>query len=120
MPPVIVKVSASVAIEDPVAKVMAPAYELLPEMLRKAPPLLMPVPFKDKASAPTAMPPVNSKAAPLTTVIVPAVVPAPVALLSRTAPLLIVVAPVKSFAPESVSVDAPILMSVPEPLNTLP
>ena len=78
------------------------------------------MPLKLSASAPTSIPPLNSKAAPLVTDIPPATVPAPVALLSRTAPLLIVIAPVKAFAPESVSVDAPILMSVPVPLNTLP
>ena len=93
---------------------------LSPLILRNAPPLLRPKPFNVSASAPTAIPPVNSKAAPLVTDMPPATVPAPVALLSRTAPLLIVVAPVKSFAPESVSVDAPTLMSVPVPLNTLP
>ena len=51
-------------------------------MLRSAPPLEIPVPFKVKASAPTAIPPWISKAAPLVTEVLAAVVPSAVAVLN--------------------------------------
>ena len=51
------------------------AQELSPEILRKAPLPLTPVPVSDSASLPTVMPPCSSSAALLATVVPPAVVP---------------------------------------------
>ena len=75
------------------ASVIAPLTVLLPLTLRSAPPLLMPVPFSVKASA-SVMPPDNSSAAPASTVVPPADVPKDPLFVARSAPALIVVAPV--------------------------
>ena len=63
-------------------------------MLRRAPPVLMPVPERLRASAPMVMPPMSSRTAPLATVTPPAVVPRAVAFEARMMPVLMVVAPV--------------------------
>ena len=56
--------------------VTRPAIELLPEIFLKAPPFSIPVPIKVISSpAASAIPPINSKAAPLATEVLPAVVP---------------------------------------------
>jgi hypothetical protein len=56
--------------------VIKPAIELLPEIFLKAPPFEIPVPTKVISSpAASAIPPINSKAAPLETEVFPAVVP---------------------------------------------
>ena len=66
---------------------------LAPDKLRKAPADETPVPVTEMASA-TLMPPVNCRAAPLATVVVPAVLPKPVALLTDNVPAFTRVAPV--------------------------
>ena len=67
-----VSVPESELMREAPASVIRPESELFPEMLRRAPPLLMPVPTRLKGSAGVAMPPVSSRAAPLWTM-VPAV-----------------------------------------------
>ena len=62
-------------------------------MLRNAPPVPMPEPLSESASAAVVIPSVNSKAAPDSTVVPAAVVPKALAWETRIAPLLIVVAP---------------------------
>lgn len=82
-------------------------------MFLRAPPLLIPVPFKVKASSPMVTPPESSSAAPLATVTPPATVPSAVLCVALKAPLEIVVRPVYEFAPERVQIPPPTLVSVP-------
>ena len=94
MAPLRVSVFASELMRVSPAKVIAPWYSLLLDMFLRAPPLLMPVPVRLRASAPIVIPPESSKAAPLDTVTPPAVVPSAVLLEARKAPALMAVAPV--------------------------
>ena len=60
---------------DAAASVMAPLQELLPLVLRSAPPPLTPVPLRLEVSPATVMPPCNCNCAPLATVVPELVVP---------------------------------------------
>ena len=88
-------------------------------MLRRAPPELMPVPAKERDSAPMLrLPPalfvVSSKAAPLTITVPLLVVPRPLLFPTRMAPALFVTMPVKVLAPLRKRVAAPdLVMFVP-------
>jgi hypothetical protein len=55
--PPMVRVPASLARVEADPKVTAPAQELFPLILRRAPSLLIPEPFRARVSVPTAMPP---------------------------------------------------------------
>jgi hypothetical protein len=79
IPPLNVNTSASLLIRVALASVIAPPKLLLPIMLRNAPSLEIPVPFSVNPSEPTAIPPCNCNAAPVETVVAPAVVPRAVA-----------------------------------------
>ena len=67
---------------------------MFPEIFLKAPSVLIPVPFNVNASAPIVIPPDNCNAAPLATVVPPAIVPRAVLFDANNTPAEIVVAPV--------------------------
>jgi hypothetical protein len=80
-------------------RVMSPAQLLLFAVLRKAPPLEIPVPFRVSVSAPIEVVPLISIEPPLVTETPPAVVPNALALLARAVAFAFtVVAPVYVFA----------------------
>ena len=60
-----VSVPLSLAMVLAAARVILPSQELLPLMLRKAPPLLTPLPVRERASVPMATPPCNCNEPPL-------------------------------------------------------
>ena len=91
-------------------RLTVPDSELVPVLVARVPPLRV------MASAPRAAPWRSSVAA-LATVVPPAVVPRPAALLTARVPAETVVAPVKVLVPESVSVPAPVLVRSPVPLS---
>ena len=121
LPPVLAKSSAapltvplSVSVPPPPTRLLdamftLPASEAVPEDV-SAPSPPTPVPFKVTSSAPIATPAI-SRAAPAETVVAPAVPPSADALLARSVPLVIAVAPVYVLAPESVKVPVPALAS---------
>ena len=88
-----VRLPESELICEAAPSVISPAKVLSPEMFRKAPAALIPVPLRFRASAPIEIPPESSNAAPLATVVPAAVVPREVAFEARRAPALMVVAP---------------------------
>jgi hypothetical protein len=65
--PETVRVPASELRRAAEPRLMAPAQELAPLILRRAPVLEIPVPLSVRASVPTLMPPCNWSAAPLVT-----------------------------------------------------
>ena len=80
-----VSVSASELIRVAPVLVIAPAKLLFPLMLRNAPVLEIPSPISEvMALAPTLMPPLKRKAAPVPTEIEPAVVPSAAAFCIST------------------------------------
>ena len=72
----------------------------------------MPALFKVKSSAPIAIFPDNSNAAPLATVTPPAVVPRAVTLAALNAPAEIAVTPVYELPPDKVNIPAPAFVRV--------
>src|SRR6476469_6148363 len=104
IPPESVNVPASELIRDAVPNVIAPDQVLLLAKLRNAPPLEIPVPFKVIASPMERPLPSTCTAAPVVTLVVPAVVPSAVLFCTSRIPTLTVVVPVYVFAPERVTV----------------
>src|SRR2546422_540763 len=95
IPPERVNVPASELIRDADPKVMAPDQVLLLARLRSAPPLEIPVPFNVLMGSPMERPlPSTCTAAPLATVVVPAVVPSALLFCTSRIPALTVVSPV--------------------------
>ena len=75
MPPESVRVPESELMRVFPVRVTAPAKLLFPLMLRKAPVLEIPSPFREIALAPTAMPPLARRAAPVLTETDPVLLP---------------------------------------------
>ena len=110
------RVPASELMREAPAKVIKPEIVLSPEMLRRAPPELMPVPVRLIASALAGVA-VSSSAALFATVVEPLVLPRALASETRSAPALTLMAPEKELLlPESVRVFAPALAKAPLPV----
>src|SRR6266481_4857276 len=94
IPPLRVNVPASELIREADPRVMPPDQVLLLARLRSAPPLEIPVPFNVIGSAMERPLPSICTAAPLATVVAPAVVPSALLFCTLRAPALTVVSPV--------------------------